>query len=642
MKKRKTIKSKICPNPLFEKWLLEWKDEANQRDSKLKFTYSRALMTLRKYPLPLKSGRECLILKYFGAQLCDKLDRKLEEHRKTHPEFRQNTSVAFVDNQEIGIKNPNRKKCKNSPVDIPKPKKMNKTYVPAWRSGAYAILLTLFEEQARQNYPGYMLKSELQTKAQPLCNVSLSIPDPGSHYTGWSSMATLKSKGLVTQEGNPARYSLTKEGEELAMRLKNYLVTEAGDISNHGSHESVLKARNTKADLPKPAISKEFKSNDKMNANIKGTAKLDSSNNNNNDAFCGSSLPDDLLNKWNYPSNAPINEKLSKGESCSGYSQSSSQQNYSQNSDQGSSQQNYSQSSSQQTCSTATDNEGDLDEQLIFLPNSFQVILLVDTAEVTGYAESDGDVIIKELKIQNVNFEVRHLNVGDFLWICRDANKKELVLPYIVERKRMDDCAKSITDGRFHEQKFRLKQSGLQNVIYLIEKYTAVIGLPINTLQQAVINTQIIDEFFVKITNSYLDTIHYLADMTKMLTRIFSVKMLLSCQRKNLSDLDIKNDTASLMTFDSFSKYSAKKSKNFKVGEMFIKHLVQIRGLTVEKAIAIVNHYPTPRHLISAYRIVTQGEMLLSDIKYGSPTSKRIGPHISKVLYQLYTKSQLT
>lgn len=72
------------------------------------------------------------------------------------------------------------------------------------------------------------------------------------------------------------------------------------------------------------------------------------------------------------------------------------------------------------------------------------------------YAESDGDVIIKELKIQNVNFEVRHLNVGDFLWICRDANKKELVLPYIVERKRMDDCAKSITDGRFHEQKVRL------------------------------------------------------------------------------------------------------------------------------------------------------------------------------------------
>ena len=34
-----------------------------------------------------------------------------------------------------------------------------------------------------------------------------------------------------------------------------------------------------------------------------------------------------------------------------------------------------------------------------------------------------------------------------------DTKSKELVLDYIIERKRMDDLASSIIDGRFREQK---------------------------------------------------------------------------------------------------------------------------------------------------------------------------------------------
>ena len=34
------------------------------------------------------------------------------------------------------------------------------------------------------------------------------------------------------------------------------------------------------------------------------------------------------------------------------------------------------------------------------------------------------------------------------------------MLDFIVERKRTDDLAGSIVDGRFREQKFRLKESG--------------------------------------------------------------------------------------------------------------------------------------------------------------------------------------
>ena len=66
------------------------------------------------------------------------------------------------------------------------------------------------------------------------------------------------------------------------------------------------------------------------------------------------------------------------------------------------------------------------------------------------------DATIAELSALGTSFELRHLKVSDFMWVCRErATGQELVLPYIVERKRMDDLAKSIRDGRYHEQKVK-------------------------------------------------------------------------------------------------------------------------------------------------------------------------------------------
>jgi ERCC4-type nuclease len=66
------------------------------------------------------------------------------------------------------------------------------------------------------------------------------------------------------------------------------------------------------------------------------------------------------------------------------------------------------------------------------------------------------DATVAELSALGTLFELRHLKVSDFVWVCRERETgRELVLPYIVERKRMDDLAKSIQDGRFHEQKVK-------------------------------------------------------------------------------------------------------------------------------------------------------------------------------------------
>lgn len=108
---------------------------------------------------------------------------------------------------------------------------------------------------------------------------------------------------------------------------------------------------------------------------------------------------------------------------------------------------------------------------------------------------------------------------------------RELVLDYIIERKRMDDLCGSIIDGRFREQKvgisfifsivdvslkplisepkvngrilsrfslplcqFRLKRCGLRKPIYLVEEHgksASHLSLPEATLLQAILNTQV-------------------------------------------------------------------------------------------------------------------------------------------------------
>jgi len=118
-----------------------------------------------------------------------------------------------------------------------------------------------------------------------------------------------------------------------------------------------------------------------------------------------------------------------------------------------------------------------------------EVILIVDNREKRN--QNDGSYLFDRLKKNGVNAELRSLPLGDFLWVLRvynenvmqapkgtkESKKKAKQLPafteycldFIVERKTADDLAASIMDGRYDEQKFRLKSCGINNVIYLVE-----------------------------------------------------------------------------------------------------------------------------------------------------------------------------
>ena len=142
-----------------------------------------------------------------------------------------------------------------------------------------------------------------------------------------------------------------------------------------------------------------------------------------------------------------------------------------------------------------------------------EVILFVDNREKRN--QSDGNYLFDRLIKSGLRVELKSLPLGDFVWVLRvhhnteeidekvpltqiETKKKkkavvkftDYLLDFIVERKTADDLAASIMDGRYEEQKYRLKGCGLNNVIYLVEGSPGqYCKIPESVLKKAQIHT---------------------------------------------------------------------------------------------------------------------------------------------------------
>ena len=77
--------------------------------------------------------------------------------------------------------------------------------------------------------------------------------------------------------------------------------------------------------------------------------------------------------------------------------------------------------------------------------------------------------------------------------------------------------------------------------------------------------------------------------------------------------------------------------------DAFAKMLLQLSGLSVDKAAAIVAAYPTPAGLVEAYgRCSSQaeGEALLAGLR-AERSGRPVGAAVSKAVYHLYCDPQL-
>lgn len=256
-------------------------------------------------------------------------------------------------------------------------------------------------------------------------------------------------------------------------------------------------------------------------------------------------------------------------------------------------------------------------------PESFTVHLVLDNREVR--TKDDRDYIAEELTKKGTKPLVRPLELGDFFWVakCHDADLlsrygeegSEICLDWIVERKRLDDLVGSITDGRFQEQKFRLRKSGVKNVIYLVEEFslsTEKSNKFPEAIQSAIASTQVVNGYFVKRTVKLDETIRYLARMTKMLKSLYESKPLYLIPTKALTPttyLPLLShlrthpshvDKCYNITYPSFASLSSK-SDTLTLRDVFLKMLMCTRGISGDKALAIQKHWGAPRAFVEAF-----------------------------------------
>ncbi|XP_062892461.1 crossover junction endonuclease MUS81 isoform X2 [Mobula hypostoma] len=566
----------VCPNPLFLQWLVEWRDMAAERQHKSQIVYEKAIRSLTMYPLPLRNGREARILYGFGDGICNRLDEKLAEYYAEHG---RDVPIHYA--------------CAPVPMNT------------AWA----------------------------QRKRTP------SAGSPTKVASCWAAESVSEEEDPAEQRPSPSKRRRPENREEQDYKPQKrsggyaLLLTFYREAKKPGYRGFMTKGELQRKAQPLCRISfTHFKASYRYNAWSSISALIQK----------------DLVIKTGFPASAGV-VQLPHLPAGSGEGQTAGSTGFSLADA-------WAPAEVQTTSSRASQ-----DRQPAFThipeftlrPGEFDVVLCIDFIETTAGASHRKRELVTELRKNKINFDVRKLHVGDFLWVARERvqhspgqphpfRPRELVLDYVVERKRMDDLCGSIVDGRFREQKFRMKRCGLRNRIYLVEDCSFVkhLSLPESTLQQAIVNTQVVDGFFVKRTKDVKESAAYLTIMTRYLQNLYLQKTLVSCRKEEqaaCSKGETDSNTCVLLTFSDFNE-GAMKNRAQTVKEVFAKQLMQINGISGEKAVAILNHYDSVASLMKAYEACPTAvgrEKLLSNIKCGS-TQRNLGPALSKTVSQLY------
>jgi crossover junction endonuclease MUS81 len=311
---------------------------------------------------------------------------------------------------------------------------------------------------------------------------------------------------------------------------------------------------------------------------------------------------------------------------------------------------------------------------ILLPPSSYSIELLLDNREVRS--KTDRTYLQDGLLAQGIKPTTRALELGDCTWVARVHDpavlqqlrvrpaqpsstipsidpSSEFVLDHVVERKRLDDLIASLKDGRYHEQKFRLRRSGVKHVTYLIEEVslsTEVAQRWHAGVRSALASTLVVDQFAVVRTKKLDDSIRWLARTTKALrahyqgkamtvlpessldaleegartrreaeTRLAALRARVSEQASSSAPAECSLATAApsatnpstdlsaptapgiFLSYPAFSSRAAKQD-GLALRDVFLKMLLCTRGVSVDKALAVQQIWPTPRALVDAYR----------------------------------------
>ena len=616
---------------------------------------------MKACPLTFNHPSEAQQLDGIGPSICDRLTKRLEEHCKTN-----------------GLPTPKKgkRKCRtgeelpeNTPEDgTPAPVKKSrkkKAYVPALRSGAYALVLALssMPEDSLQS----LSKAELQVLAQPHCDSSFTVPsEANKFYTAWNSMKTLIDKDLVQENGRPTRrYHLSDEGWEVARRIRAVQAAKDVEFAANGVTRHLINNPKKKASAIKPrpnSVPQDFLDLDEDSGretrvpiprHQAGQRSPELEEASSTGPVLGrqrlAAKPDDRYRALSFPRDREVKPRAESNvvdllsspepefpevrptvaQSTQLDTKSALEQASSKPSPQNllATQPSYMSQCFERAKGISSGTPGlSSFDSVPLAPGTFTVRLVLDTREVR--TKSDRDYIHNELVESGIKPLVRALELGDFFWVAKmndssmlarygeaGQHSDELALDWIVERKRLDDLVGSITDGRFSEQKFRLKKSGVKNVIYLIEEFSLSTEKETRfheAIQTAIASTQVVNGYFVKKTQKLDDTIRYIARMTRLLKDLYESKPLYliptaTIEGDNYLPLlhHLRTDPIHIprsyhLTYPTFAAVSSK-TDNLTLRDVFIKMLMCIRGISADKALALQKLWNTPRALIEAF-----------------------------------------
>ncbi|KAG1459667.1 hypothetical protein G6F55_004625 [Rhizopus delemar] len=286
-------------------------------------------------------------------------------------------------------------------------------------------------------------------------------------------------------------------------------------------------------------------------------------------------------------------------------------------------------------------------------PGEYEIMLILDSREIQ--MKNNRSYIQNRLSSKGINLSTRSLDLGDVIWIARKKGSTrqsdELFLDYVVERKRLDDLVYSIKDGRFTEQKTRLKRAGAKKVIYIVEEYNRgdAANFGLQSIQTAMSSTQIIDGIFLKRTNGIDETIDYLVCLTKLIERIYKETTLYPIPehivtsqnylelRKAYKEKLGESNSVYLISYPVYNQINSKNGST-NLHEIYLRMLMCIKGVNAEKALALMRIYPTPHSLLSAFRNKPKSVAinLAKDATQTQISRRRWGTHISEKLYQIW------
>ncbi|XP_024028051.1 crossover junction endonuclease MUS81 isoform X1 [Morus notabilis] len=640
---------------LAEYMLTKWQEMADQRpkgiSENIEKTLSKAYSNLCSSKNPVQTLKDFSQIKGVGKWIL--------KHMQGF--FKTDLSIAEPENLTK-----NGKKTKRAT-----------RYLPQKYSVAYALLITLY--RGIENGNEFMRKQELidAAEASGLSRVPIA-PEmgkgkPGSFgssprewYSGWTSMKTLVTKGLVVKSSCPAKYMLTQEGKEAARECisRSGLPDPSKDTSTseglcdpgtHNMQDIELVQSDSESDVEVMASPVNLRRQKPMDISpdyLERLVKMGYSKDRILQACCEVSKTSgtkDTGSSWLsilchlredevYGSGSQtarkecptISTPIDANGQVRGLSHHTGHMAKKFSSVDCKPNSNVCRACSSPGQRSRLDGQG---FNILSMPplsfgeifeDAYEVVLVLDDREQFANKGSRSSKIIESVSSQfKIKIEVRRLPVGDGIWIARHKYLgREYVLDFIVERKKIGDLRSSIRDNRYRDQKLRLLRCGLKKLIYLVEgdpNYSEAA----ESIKTACFTTEILEGFDVQRTSGLSDTLKKYGHLTQAITEYYKTQI----------PEEVHEQTRVCPPFKEFIKKCEELDK-MTVNDLFAIQLMQVQQVTEEVAMAVVDLYPTILSLASAYSLL-EGDIAAQQDMLRKQSNNVVSAAASRNIFQL-------